>query len=209
MNVLTDKTVYMKRAVSIITVLAVIIVLFYLYLPLSGGTVQTMNNTVGKDKVDVLCVGSSHLYMGINPLQMYEDKGIAAYDLAIMSQAPWQSYYYIREACRSQRPRLILFDVYMVGAKQDVDGYQDYQTAANLVDFPFGINKMKAVFASSADSKMNILLGFPYNYDETDNYMGLSYNKHQSVDLLMGYGLRKEVVPYDDVADVSAVVESM
>ena len=50
-------------------------------------------NTLEKDTVDVLCVGSSHVYCGINPVQLYNDYGIAAYDLAAGSQAVWYSYF--------------------------------------------------------------------------------------------------------------------
>ena len=102
-----------------------------------------------------------HMHCGINPIQLYDDHGIAAYDLSGGSQSPWQSYYYIKEACKKQSPKLLIFDTYMVGAYQEVDHYQDYQTVANLLNFPISMNKFYAVMESYADSRLNILLWFP------------------------------------------------
>ena len=202
--------IYFKRILSILVVVVVISTVFYLYLPQKQGIIETMNVTVGEDRVDVLCVGSSHMYCGINPVQLYREYGIAAYDMAVGSQAPWQSYYYIKEVCKTQHPKMIIFDTYMVGSVQDVEEhYQDYQTVANILNTSFSKNKIEAVMASKADSKVNILLRFPYTYDEIDGYTGFSLQKLYGVeDYSMGYSYRDEIEAYEDVVDVKGVKDS-
>lgn len=164
-----------RRIISILLTIAIIIVVFYLYLPPQVNIIDSMNVTVGENKVDVVFVGSSHVFTGINPVQMYRDKGIAAYDIAIGSQAPWQSYYYIKEICKKQNPQIIVFDTYMVG-NQNEDGYQDYQTVNNLLNCPFSIDKVEAVLVSKADSRLSIIMRFPYIYNKYDEFRHFTIN---------------------------------
>ncbi len=61
---------------------------FYLYLPPRENRIDRMNTTVERDHVDILCMGSSHMTSGLNPIQMYEDYGYATYIVAGGGQAP-------------------------------------------------------------------------------------------------------------------------
>lgn len=202
-----------KRLLAISFVVLTIAVCFYLYLPPSSGEIQMMNATLGENRLDVLCVGSSHVQCGINPVQLYRDYGIAAYDLAAGSQAPWQSYYYIREACKTQNPKMIIYDTYMVGSIGDSSiAYEDYQTVWNLLEFPFSINKIRALHDSTADSKLGILLVFPYTYDkayeEGYTYPGLTIDKSPVwLRSMMGYTRYDTVDPYKDAMDVNEIAE--
>ena len=200
----------LKRALAILTVLLIIGAAFYLYIPPHAGRIQNMNATLGDTKVDVLCVGSSHVYNGINPIQMYRERGIAAYDLAESSMAPWQSYYYIREACKTQHPKLLIFDTYKVGSVQDENAYQDYQTVISLQSFPFGINKMKALAESKANSRLDILLDFPYSHDDYEGYPGLTTHKSRGIkDYSFGYEYLTGTEPYPDVSDISGITDTV
>jgi hypothetical protein len=59
-------------------------------------------HNVDKNTIDVLCVGSSHMGSGINPVQMWDDYGISAYSIWGGSQAVWFSYYYLLEALKNR-----------------------------------------------------------------------------------------------------------
>ncbi len=196
---------YIKRMFLVITTLVVIVISFYLYLPPQVNIVDSMNVTVGDEKVDVIFVGSSHVFAGINPLQMYRERGIAGYDISIGSQAPWQSYYYIKEVCQKQSPKIIVFDTYMVGVLKEND-YQDYQTVNNLLNCPFSINKIEAVLASKADSKLSIIMRFPYIYNKYKEFSTFSCDKFygQRSDSL-GYEYNNGIQEYNNVVDVKNV----
>ena len=62
------------------------------------------------NSIDVLTVGTSLAYAGINTNVLWEEYGIASYNLCSAEQPFWVSYYTIKEALKTQRPKLILLD---------------------------------------------------------------------------------------------------
>ncbi|MCI2047313.1 MAG: hypothetical protein LKJ90_06320 [Faecalibacterium sp.] len=65
-----------------------------------------------RDSADVVCIGSSHVYCGINPGLFWEDSGGAACALLSSSQQSTRvSYYYLQEALTRQHPKVIYIDV--------------------------------------------------------------------------------------------------
>lgn len=65
-----------------------------------------------KNSLDVLYVGSSHVYNAINPIVIYENAGYTGVDLASSAQDMGTSYFYIKEALRYQQPECIILDAY-------------------------------------------------------------------------------------------------
>ena len=169
-------SIYLKRLIRGTVCVTLICVVFYLYLPAQTSRIKKMNTSVGLEHVDVLCIGSSHMGYGLNPIQMYSDYGYATYVLWCGSQSPWQSYYYLKEALKYQKPSLVIVDVYKLGTTDD-NAYEDSQTVNNLLNTPLSINKIKAVMESKADSKLDIILRYPYIHDEYSSFSGFSLNK--------------------------------
>ncbi len=181
------KRIYLFRTIRIVVCLTVICALFYLCLPPRENLVERMNVTVGTDRVDVLCIGASHIGRGLDPIQMYKDNGYAAYTIWVGSQSPWQSYYYLMEACEEQSPKLVILDAYKASVTVD-GGYKDSETVNNLLDTPLSLNKICTVMESAADSKLDILLRFPYIHDERKSLSHLSLSKfYGNTDYSMGY----------------------
>ena len=65
-----------------------------------------------RDSLDVVLVGSSHMYYGISPMELWHDHGIASVHAGTPSQSIPTSYYVIREAIRVQHPKLIVLDIF-------------------------------------------------------------------------------------------------
>ena len=63
-----------------------------------------------KDSIDVLYVGSSHVYNGIVPEVIREKTGLVGFDMACSNQDMRNSYTYIQEALRYQSPKYIVLD---------------------------------------------------------------------------------------------------
>lgn len=74
-------------------------------------SVQQLSHTE-EDLIDVLFLGSSHCYCSVYPDYLWRDSGIAAFDLAISGQDKWSSYYSIREALKTQSPKVVLVECY-------------------------------------------------------------------------------------------------
>ena len=119
-----------------------------------------------EDSVDVLVVGTSIAYAGINTNVLWEEYGIAAYDLGSAEQPYWITYYTLREALKTQKPRLILLD-----AKAAIYT-ADYSKRGRIVLSTFGIlswdNRVGAIKSSLEDqSKLtDYLLMLPVIHTE-------------------------------------------
>ncbi|MDR0929234.1 MAG: hypothetical protein LBM74_05910 [Oscillospiraceae bacterium] len=114
-----------------------------------------------KESVDVLSVGTSLAYAGINTNVLYTEYGIAAYNLCSAEQPFWVSYYTIREALKTQRPKVILLD-----AKPAIYT-ADYTKRGRTILSTYGIrgldNRIGAMLAcveKPADA-MGYILGLP------------------------------------------------
>ena len=65
-----------------------------------------------QNSIDVIFLGSSHIYNGVNPLVFYEETGLTGFDLASSSQDIPTGYFYLKEALEYQTPKYVLLDSY-------------------------------------------------------------------------------------------------
>lgn len=112
-----------------------------------------------RNSVDVLVVGSSHAFMDINPAVLYDEYGIAAFDLCGSVQPLWNSYYYIEEALKTQRPKLIVLEAYVtiLGA----DSIDDSRIIKNIYGMKWSKTKIDA-FRASVPRKRRPEFMLPY-----------------------------------------------
>ena len=94
------------------------------------------------DTLDVVFIGSSQMYADMAPAVLFDRFGITSYDFCANEQPLWVSYYYIKEAIRTQHPKVIVLDVFTVYG----DDYEDEGVMhINLDDLPMNRNKMHAI----------------------------------------------------------------
>ena len=107
--------------------------------------------------VDVLVLGSSHAFVDVNPAMLYEEFGIASYDLCASMQPMWNTYYYFAEALEYQKPKLVVLDVYRL-----VEAFpyaKESKIVKNTYGMRFSRNKYEAVKESlPEEDKDDILL---------------------------------------------------
>ena len=65
-----------------------------------------------ENSIDVMFFGSSHIFENVNTGVLWDEHGIAAFNLCGSIQPLWNTYYYIKEALKTQSPKLIVVDVY-------------------------------------------------------------------------------------------------
>lgn len=70
-------------------------------------------NSYDNDIFDVIFLGSSVMLNDVYPLQLYDEYGIASYNLGCGSQSVASSYYLAQIAIEEQHPDLIVFDCNM------------------------------------------------------------------------------------------------
>lgn len=200
---------YLKRIVSAVILFGMVILIFGRYAeiaryPRTG--LYDFYNKIEKDTVDVLCVGSSHVYCSINPVQMYDDYGIAAYDLSAGSQAIWYSYYFILEALKTQKPDVVILDVYTV---IEPDGYFDKKIEGNLLNMKPSYTKYEALRAADADDIASILFEFPITHSRYKQLQKEDYSIRKNNGFFLGYLYETRIVPYskEQITDVRGGVE--
>lgn len=69
--------------------------------------------------VDVLFLGSSKVYCQIDTGILWDEYGISAFDLGGAEATTWNSYYYLREALKTQRPKVIIYDATVIGYRHN------------------------------------------------------------------------------------------
>ena len=138
-----------------------------------------------RNSVDVLFFGSSLVYCDVAPAWIWDESGLHSYVMAGPEQTIPISYYYIREACRSQTPRLVMLEVTGMFYEQ----YQNY-TRANISYMPLSVNRIAAAF-SAAEPGLRFGLLYPL-YDYHDRWTEISSdelraNLNPTTDRFAGY----------------------
>ncbi len=127
------KKIIIKRcAGAVVFCLILTLVLGRVYQVLSwkdgaGGYMTPVETFYGleEDVVDVIFLGSSHCYCSIINSRLWDDYGIAGYSLSISGQDIAASYYWLKEALKTQKPRVVCLEMY--GAV-----YNGYAVEGNL-----------------------------------------------------------------------------
>lgn len=63
-----------------------------------------------KNTVDILYLGSSNVYAGISPLEIYKKIGVTGYCYSSSEQKVWSTYYLLNEALKTQKPKVIFLE---------------------------------------------------------------------------------------------------
>lgn len=109
-----------KRCLKIIVFCSIFLILFNrIYTILSwkdtaGDYYSSVDSyyELEEDVVDVLFFGSSHCYCSVDPSVLWDREGIASFNLAISGQDFAGTYYTIKEALKTQSPKLICMDLF-------------------------------------------------------------------------------------------------
>ncbi len=166
---------YLRAACFAVLLLALLSYVCYVLTPKHDYGICSMLNLYRQpeNSVDVLAVGTSIAYAGINTNVLWQEYGIASYNLCSAEQPFWISYYMLREALKTQRPKVILLD-----AKPAIYP-DDYTPRGRIILSTFGIlsaeNRLGAMRACVKEPKdaWPYILAFPQIHS---NYSALSWN---------------------------------
>lgn len=119
-----------------------------------------------KNTIDVFFVGASCISVDLNSAIMWRDYGIASYALWGEGQPMWNSYFYIKEALKTQTPKVVVLEVFNLTHDEKYGNYS--AQIKNTMGIRFSLDKILNVIVSVPRGlRMDILLGFPtyhYNY---------------------------------------------
>ncbi|MFG6367106.1 MAG: hypothetical protein K1W16_01520 [Lachnospiraceae bacterium] len=100
-----------------------------------------------KNDIDLIVIGSSNSFCTIDPIVLYEEYGITAYDFGSSSQPMNISVLYLKEAFRRQKPKVVALEVnMMVGG--GIHTINEAGLRWGLTNIPFSIDKLKCIYQS-------------------------------------------------------------
>ncbi|HIR28929.1 MAG TPA: hypothetical protein IAB84_13270, partial [Candidatus Choladousia intestinigallinarum] len=67
---------------------------------------------IEENSLDVLFLGSSHLYYGVQPGELWGQYGITSYVMGSPEQTAATSYYLLKEAFTRQKPKVVAMESY-------------------------------------------------------------------------------------------------
>lgn len=98
------------------------------------------------DSIDVLILGSSHAYEDFNTGVLWEEYGMASYVLGGPHQPIWNTYYYLKEALKTQKPELIVLEAYMTTSWEE---YETIGAIENTYGLKWSPDRIEAVMVST------------------------------------------------------------
>lgn len=98
-----------------------------------------------KNDIDVLFLGSSNCFCTINPLVLYKEYGIAAYNFASSSQPMDISLLYLKEALKCQKPKVVALEVNYISGYY-ASGIEENSLRWGLTDIPLSVDKLKCIY---------------------------------------------------------------
>lgn len=110
----------MKKVIKVIAFLLITVIsITYIYGVLSwkDTTGEYLSATqqlyaTEDDLIDVVFMGSSHCYCGINPSVLWETYGISAFDMSVSGQDKNSTYYSLKEVLKTQSPKVVCIDLW-------------------------------------------------------------------------------------------------
>lgn len=70
-----------------------------------------------KDSTEVVFFGASVIAAAVDPFQLYEEQGISSYNLGVMSQPMLATYFWFKEALKTQSMKVAVIEIKSAGRK--------------------------------------------------------------------------------------------
>lgn len=161
-----------------------------------------------EDSLDVLFFGSSTVYCDVVPALVWETSGLRSFVMAAPAQPLPITYYYVKEACKSQDPQAVVLELSGLFFEQ----YPGH-TKSNLAYMPWSWNRLAATFkGAEREELLGALFPLYYYHDRvfTITREELAQRVHPRQDPLAGYTLMREAVPQngEQAGDASAETET-
>ena len=106
-----------------------------------------------RNSIDVVMMGSSHIHCDIDTGLLWKKYGIASYDYSSAEQPLWCTYYYLREVCKYQKPKVIVLDLYSPAHFKEDHQYNWLEE--NIYGMRPSINKLQMILASVEPDRLS------------------------------------------------------
>lgn len=99
--------------------------------------------------VDVLFLGSSKIHCQIDTGILWDRNGISGFDLSGAEAPTWNSYYMLKEALKTQKPKVIFYDASIIAYRHDVLFQPSVWSMTNAYGLHFNKNRVMMLWENS------------------------------------------------------------
>lgn len=161
-----------------------------------------------KGTVDVLVLGSSRAFEDINTGTLWDEHGIAAYVLGGSEQPMWNTYYYLKEALKTQTPELIVLEAYNAAFNDDYS--DDSRIIKNNFGLKWSMDKVNSLKVSAPRERWSEFFleytQYHTRYRELSKEDFLKNQGYRLYDDWKGFGCNMDTTPLES-ADVRHITE--
>lgn len=100
-----------------------------------------------RNDIDMVVIGSSNSFCTVNPLVLYEEYGIAAYDFGSSSQPLNISALYLKEALKTQKPKVVALEINML-VGDSIHSNNEAGLRWGFTDIPLSADKLRCIYQS-------------------------------------------------------------
>ena len=115
----------------------------------SGRNQWVTYGALPKDSIDVLFMGTSHTYTGIDPATIWRKRGISSFVLAGPGQKLQITDFWLREALKTQHPKVVVLEA--VGLYYSESQYNPGHHLPNIHNMPLTLNRLGACVVRHAE----------------------------------------------------------
>ena len=212
-----------KSAILVILIAVLLTLLSPFFIPkwvegqVSNGNSYMTTTTDGffaleENSLDIIFIGSSQILRGIDPCLLYDEFGIESYLRATVVQPPQVSYYYLKNALKTQSPETVVADFSALYTEYDFDEREAYVRYA-FDTMPLDLDKTVALADIINKSKEQRILDYIFptvfyhdrwnEITEFDKFYPFSKDKSDPNrgSILLDGCIPQEYTPYDGNAE--------
>lgn len=114
-----------------------------------------------ENTIDVLFLGSSHVYCDIATGLLWDEYGISSFDLGGAEAPSWTSYYHLKEALKTQQPDVVFYEVSIASIRPTL--YPPvFWVEDNIYGMKWNRNRIDALRINTYEDSFKDLL-FPFS----------------------------------------------
>lgn len=181
---------HLKKIIGCIVTLFLIVVLIYrlgvLVRPVNTDiafdAIDTFHN-MPEDSLEVIGYGSSHMWRGMSPMEMYKKYGIGAYNYGCNWQHMNTTALFLKESLLTQSPKVVLIETYHVNKiLKDVDMDGEIYYTRGLMSFEGKQQYLRQCFGDNMERYLSYYMPLCAFHDnwidlQEENFLESSGNK--------------------------------
>lgn len=157
-------------------------------------------HSLPENTIEVIAYGSSHVFRGLNTMEMYKQYGIGAYNYSWNWQKINTAKMFIEDSLLTQKPKVILIETYMINrVLDDVDMNPEIYYSRYIKDKNAKFSFLKQCFGFNAERYLTYcfpILAFH------DNWNTLNENSYKELSIDSIYSKEMGFSPNNDVMKV-------